>query len=714
YENLQTFCYYCGKIGHSDRGCDQKREDIKRSTLKPGQFGEWLKASGGNFLGSRDKTPSENNPDKSNIPGKSDELEETTKSPNSNAKKIPTHKNTSEPIPHTSVFSLDNAMIIEQSPIQKIDQNINTTPHLVDIPSLPSPTENKLPESSGPSDSQKAKPLRSVKINRKPPSKNMLVEVEILNQSTPLNTNNKRALSDDLTCNILATPDTKKLPSRMGRLRLLASSQKSLLKILCRRTSCSNGVLCERPFQSQRAFMHSAANNYWRSQLGRHADFATYELLLSKRLIHATGFLGSVEHDYYKILGVSNNATRDEIKAAFRSLAKKYHPDANKNNPTAKRKFQEIRDAYETLQDPEKKTQYDRIRGQSGRTESSEYHNRDRNNFKRTPRAEFSDSFQKIFSEIFEEETEHLNNDIEVELELTFSEAAEGCIKQVSVDADLPCDICYALASLKLKEYCLLNSPPRSFVSSSDISLGFDKNKISKIVASPMRFSIHGINAKQMIQVFDGRGHPLNAEMKICPTCQGLGKATVPPFITTCSTCKGLGRITKDYCKACKGSGVGKGVMEVKVAIPAGCFSKCPYYLPPGSAVLIIGVESGDTIRVAKAGNFGRGGKLQKILNFLGKALTFMWTLAILGGSVEVPTLSGNMQLQIPKGVQHGQLVTLRGKGLPTGGFFVGRGNQYVRFSIKFPITVTERQRVILEELEETIIDENNKSPERS
>ncbi|CAA0806799.1 Chaperone protein dnaJ 1- mitochondrial [Striga hermonthica] len=415
----------------------------------------------------------------------------------------------------------------------------------------------------------------------------------------------------------------------MGRLRLLAFSQKSLLKILCRRTSCSNGALCGRPFQSQRAFMHSPANNYWRIQLGRHADFATYEVLLSKRLIHATGVLGSVEQDYYKILGVSNNATRDEIKAAFRSLAKKYHPDANKNNPTAKRKFQEIKDAYETLQDPEKKTQYDRIRGQSGRTESSEYHNRDWNHFKRTPRAEFSDSFQKIFSEIFEEETEHMNNDIEVELELTFSEAAEGCIKQVSVDADLPCDICY------------------------------------------------------------GRGHPLNAEMKICPTCQGLGKATIPPFITTCNTCKGVGRITKDYCMACKGSGVGKGVMDVKVAIPAGC------------------VESGDTIRVAKAGNFGRGGKSSGNLFIklkVAEDLKFSrdgsdlyvdtcisFTQAILGGSVEVPTLSGNMQLQIPKGVQHGQLVTLRGKGLPTGGFFVGRGNQYVRFSIKFPIAVNKQ-----------------------
>ncbi|KAM1225359.1 hypothetical protein ACFX13_044835 [Malus domestica] len=83
---------------------------------------------------------------------------------------------------------------------------------------------------------------------------------------------------------------------------------------------------------------------------------------LGNRYFHASGFCRAPERDYYETLGVSKNASGDEIKKAFRTLAKKYHPDANRDNPSSKRNFQEIRDAYETLQDPEKRAQYDRMR----------------------------------------------------------------------------------------------------------------------------------------------------------------------------------------------------------------------------------------------------------------------------------------------------------------------------------------------------------------
>ncbi|KAL0361779.1 UNVERIFIED_CONTAM: Chaperone protein dnaJ 1, mitochondrial [Sesamum radiatum] len=136
-----------------------------------------------------------------------------------------------------------------------------------------------------------------------------------------------------------------------------------------------------------------------------------------------------MERDYYEILGISKNASRDEIKKAFHALAKKYHPDSNKNSPSAKRKFQEIRDAYE-------------MRMSSGRAENAEYSSRDWDQFRYAHRANFSDSFHKIFSEIFENESENLAADIEVELSLTFSEAAKGCTKQLSFEADVPCDSC--------------------------------------------------------------------------------------------------------------------------------------------------------------------------------------------------------------------------------------------------------------------------------
>ncbi|KAK4483934.1 hypothetical protein RD792_011143 [Penstemon davidsonii] len=338
---------------------------------------------------------------------------------------------------------------------------------------------------------------------------------------------------------------------------------------------------------------------------GKHVDFAPSDLLFSKRFIHATGVRLS-ERDHYEILGISKDANRDEIKKAYHALAKKYHPDANKNSPSAKRKFQEIRDAYETLRDPEKKAQYDMTREGSGRTKDAGYSSSGGEQFRYARGAHFSDSFHKIFSEIFENENEGMAGDIEVELAVTFSEAARGCTKHLSFSADVPCDSC------------------------------------------------------------DGQGHPLDAEPKVCPTCQGIGRVTIPPFVTTCSTCKGYGRIIKDLCMKCEGSGVSKGIKNVKMIIPAG-------------------VDSGDTIRVPKAGNAGGRGSLGGHLKwYQGQSQSQTKKEAILGGNVEVPTLSGTVQLQE-------FLIDLN----------IGRN-------------VSERQRAILEEFEEEIIDENSTSAEGS
>lgn len=365
------------------------------------------------------------------------------------------------------------------------------------------------------------------------------------------------------------------------------------------------------------------------------SDFAT-ALPASRCLIHATGSCHSIERDYYEILGVQPNASREEVKKAYHALAKKYHPDANKNNPSAKRKFQEIREAYETLQDSEKRSQYDQRRG--GEFENLGFGAGDAEGFSYTYQTHFSDSFQKIFSEIFEHETSRFTSDIQVDLSLSFTEAAKGCTKHLSFDAFVPCDSCY------------------------------------------------------------GRGYPVNATKRSCPTCRGLGRVTIPPFKATCTTCKGSGQIIKELCVQCRGMGVVEGVKEVTVTIPAG-------------------VDSGDTIRVPEAGNSGgreshpgnliiklkvaedRVFKRDGVDIYVDSNISF--TQAILGGKVEVPTLSGRIQINIPKGVQPGQLLVLRGKGLPKHGLFVDRGDQYVRFRIKFPTAISERQRAILEEFAE-------------
>ncbi|XP_047956405.1 chaperone protein dnaJ 1, mitochondrial isoform X1 [Salvia hispanica] len=442
--------------------------------------------------------------------------------------------------------------------------------------------------------------------------------------------------------------------------RWLASSPKSLAdKLLKTYAKSSDGILCGKIPNLQRALLHSPCR--WNHspaayQFGYReclAGFAHNEMLFSRRFIHATGACRSEARDYYEILGVSGDATVDEIKKAFRALAKKYHPDANKNNPSASRKFQEIREAYETLKDPDKKTHYDRLRRSSktNGTRSSDNFNTGSSRFRHAHGAQFSDSFHKIFSEIFENETENVGGDIQVELVLTFSEAAHGCTKHFSFDADVPCDSC------------------------------------------------------------GGRGHPLDAQTIMCPTCRGIGRVTIPPFTTTCSTCKGAGRIIKEYCTACGGSGACKGVRDARVTIPAG-------------------VDAGDTVRVARAGNSGAWGSTSgdliikiKVAEdpifsrdgadlYVDKYISL--TQAILGGSVDVPTLSGKKQLTIPRGVQHGQLVKLRGQGLPKSGFMVTHGDQYIRFCIKLPPTVTERQRVILEEFEKEQSDEDSRSASSS
>ncbi|KAF0902737.1 hypothetical protein E2562_019082 [Oryza meyeriana var. granulata] len=421
---------------------------------------------------------------------------------------------------------------------------------------------------------------------------------------------------------------------------------------------------CEVPAQGSKRIRHSTPCSSSSIYIG---DKCCGRFMLtsfaSSRSFHATGQHSSPEKDYYKILGVPKDASQDDIKKAFHSLAKKYHPDTNRGNTAAKRTFQEIRDAYETLRDPSKREQYDMLfyRGSEANSTGggmgfdgayqdpfSGFHKQGHKpfaEFYRQNNGPFSSNFYKIFSEVFEQDVDVRANDIEVEVDLSFREAVKGCIKQVPFSAKNLCDSC------------------------------------------------------------DGRGYLANAKMYVCPSCKGAGRITRYPFTSTCTSCRGFGKVIKDYCLTCKGSGVVDGMKYVKVTIPAG-------------------VDSGDTIHVPEAGHSGGHGALPGSLYIklqvasdplfvrdgadihVDKKISF--TQAMLGGKVEVPTLDGTAEVKIPKGVQPGQVIVLRGKGLPNQAGYLG--DQYVRFRVHFPSMVNERQRALLEEfaVEETTKEQNS------
>ncbi|KAH0893660.1 hypothetical protein HID58_056089 [Brassica napus] len=287
---------------------------------------------------------------------------------------------------------------------------------------------------------------------------------------------------------------------------------------------------------------------------------------LFERYIHATGVSFSSARNYYDVLGVSPKATREEIKKSFHELAKKFHPDTNRNNPSAKKKFQEIREAYETLGNSERREEYDKVRYRN-----SEYVNNDGSGaerFRRAYQSNFSDSFHKIFSEIFEDQSNPPSPDIQVELTLSLYESLKGCTKRLEFDAYVFCDSC------------------------------------------------------------DGLGHSLDAATRVCPTCRGLGRVTIPPFTAQCQTCKGSGHIVKEHCMSCRGSGVVEATKTVEVVIPAG-------------------MESGASVTIDDAGHVANDSTFSRDGSDIYVDANISFTQAILGGKVVVPTLSGKTEIDV-------------------------------------------------------------------
>ncbi|XP_038975890.1 LOW QUALITY PROTEIN: chaperone protein dnaJ GFA2, mitochondrial-like [Phoenix dactylifera] len=358
------------------------------------------------------------------------------------------------------------------------------------------------------------------------------------------------------------------------------------------------------------------------------------------RSFHGTRSMSA--RDYYEILGVSKNASASEIKKAYYALAKKLHPDTNKEDADAEKKFQEVQRAYEVLKDEEKRSLYDQVgpdafeQAASGGGPGGPFGG-----------AGFGNPFEDIFSggggmndffkNIFRDR-DFGGQDVKVSLEISFMDAVQGCTKTVAFQTAVPCGAC------------------------------------------------------------DGTGVPPGTRPETCRPCRGSGMIFMQngPFRlqTTCSHCGGSGKTVKNLCKSCKGQRVVRGTKSVKLDVMPGVDDNETIKIYRNGGADPEGGQPGDlyvTIKVREDPVFRREKAdihVDAVLNV---------TQAILGGTIQVPTLTGDVVLKVRPGTQPGQKVVLRGKGIKTrnSSYY---GDQYVHFNVSIPVNLTQRQRMLIEE----------------
>jgi len=357
------------------------------------------------------------------------------------------------------------------------------------------------------------------------------------------------------------------------------------------------------------------------------------------RRLHSHNRMARTRRDYYEILGVPRDASEEEIRRAFRRLALQYHPDRNKS-PEAEEIFKEINEAYQVLSDPEKRAAYDRY-GHDGSPGFPGFE--DFGAF-----SGFGDIFEAFFgSTTSTRRGPRRGADIRAELTLSFEEAAFGTERDVEVTRLEVCSVCR------------------------------------------------------------GSGARPGTQPTRCPTCGGTGQvrrihqSLFGHFvnIATCTRCQGEGRVIEYPCPNCRGAGLERRTRRVRVRIPAG-------------------IDDGNQVRVAGEGNAGvKGGQpgdlyitvhvephpeLTRQGHDLYYELAINFAQAALGDEVEVPTLDGRPTvIQIPPGTQPGEVLVLRGRGIPRLDGR-GRGDQVIRVRVEVPRRLTEEQRRLLAELART------------
>jgi len=353
--------------------------------------------------------------------------------------------------------------------------------------------------------------------------------------------------------------------------------------------------------------------------------------------------------DYYKILGVSKDASQDDIKRAFRELAKKYHPD--KQGGSAE-KFKEINEAYQVLFNPEKRQQYDQFgttfeQAQSQGGFSGFEGFRDFSGFANG--FDFEDlgdlfGFGDIFGGGRKTKTRAgRGRDIEMEMQIDFREAVFGAEKVLDLYKPSVCKNC------------------------------------------------------------GGNGADPQSKITTCPTCGGGGRVQQVQrtffgsfqTVITCPTCGGEGKKTERDCPECRGGGIVRGSQKIKIKIPAGIDNGETIKLSGEGEAGGRGGKQGDlfiTFKVRPDREFKRQGS--DILSKVGVS----FTQAALGDKIEVETLDGGVKLTVPAGTQSGQVFRLKGKGVPNLRNY-GRGDHLIEVAVITPARLSRRQKELLEEL---------------
>jgi molecular chaperone DnaJ len=346
------------------------------------------------------------------------------------------------------------------------------------------------------------------------------------------------------------------------------------------------------------------------------------------------------KRDYYEVLSVTRTADGETIKKSYRKLALQYHPDRNPGDKAAEEKFKEAAEAYAVLSDPDKRSRYDQFGHNMGGAGFSGFEG-------------FQDAFggfSDIFGDLFEDffgggggrrrGRGQRGSDLEYTVELELAEVLTGKTFDLEIPRKETCGEC------------------------------------------------------------QGTGAEKASKKKVCPDCGGHGEVRVSQgFFTlrrTCPRCHGEGESIEKPCPICRGEGRARKTRKLQVKIPAG-------------------MEHGARLRMSGEGEAGQGGasrgdlyiqvlvKKNKTFERQGHdiycEILIPYTIAVLGGEVEVPTLTGKSRLEIASGTPAGKVLKIKGEGVPAYGMEGRRGDEYVKVDIEIPTKLSKPERELLEKL---------------